>query len=129
MAKDPASYQTKIDKSDVKLLDRNTIILNKTELEDRIELRITKFGKKIEDLFLMINPNRGSEGEFELHTQWGKLKVFARKNVPGAFLLSRPKFKWPTLVKASSKMFNVIGGQKSNFTKVEKKNSGTTRVN
>lgn len=82
----------------------NIVLMNKTLLYEIIEKRIYETKCKMEDLFLLCKAPNGFEGEDDVQTPYGKLKVFFLKDGwrGKSWLLNRKKFPYPKISKVSS---------------------------
>lgn len=79
-------------------IERIKVAVQKWWIEDVLALRMFKFGVKLEDLFLVLPCPKGEQGETELETKFGNLKVFLVSDMPegkAGLILHNSKFPYP----------------------------------
>lgn len=80
------------------------ILINKAVLFEIIEKRIYETKVKIEDLFLLCKAPNDLEGEQDVDTPYGKLKVFfIKQDLKKSWLLHKSKYDYPKISKVSSR--------------------------
>lgn len=81
------------------VVEEQQIPITKAWLEDVLRIRVRKQGIKIEDLFIITRAiNNQTEGDTELPTAFGRIKIFFRNDLPKdrlAVICHRSKFDYP----------------------------------
>ena len=83
----------------------NIVLMSKQLLYEIIEKRIYETKCKMEDLFLLCKAPGGLEGEQQVDTPYGKLRVFFLKDGwrGKSWLLNKKKYPYPKISQVSSK--------------------------
>lgn len=106
------------------IVDGIHIPVTRVWLNDVLEKRIKEMKLKIEDLFLITRcVSRDVEGDSVIETEYGKIRVFFRADLPDnklAYILHKSKFDFPK--KNVRFQPNILGGGGTVTTEEEGRN-------